>query len=190
VGLAAQHGLGMLSLTIVQPVEELARRIARYRELSQNAVPLTRVKNTQVAAYTLVHCASDMAQAEREYDVWGSVAWWYRAVIEFSIQWELPPMSDEELKERFPRLESMRNGTFDPQEFAKEDMVIVGDVDECLEKIERYQRIGCDAIICRMEFGYLPHETIMNSIDLLGTHIIPKLEKESRSFAVDGRASL
>jgi alkanesulfonate monooxygenase SsuD/methylene tetrahydromethanopterin reductase-like flavin-dependent oxidoreductase (luciferase family) len=188
VGLAGQHGLGMLSLTIVQPVEELARHIARYRELSRNAVPLTRVKNTKVAAYTLVHCASDMAQAEKEYDVWASVAWWYRTVIEFSIQWELPPMSDEELKERFPRLESMRNGTFDPQEFAKEDMVIVGDVDECMEKIERYQRIGCDAIICRMEFGYLPHETIMNSIDLLGTHVIPRLEKESRTLAVDGRA--
>ena len=67
-------------------------------------------------------------------------------------------------------------------------MIIVGEVDECTEKIERYQRVGCDAILCYMEFGHLPHESIMTSIDLLGTHVIPKLEKEARSFAVDGRA--
>jgi hypothetical protein len=50
--------------------------------------------------------------------------------------------------------------------------------------LERYQRIGCDAVLCYMQFGHLPHETIMTSIELLGTHVIPKLEKEARSFAV------
>ncbi len=34
-----------------------------------------------------------------------------------------------------------------------------------------------------MEFGGLPHETIMTSIELLGTKVIPKLEKKARSFA-------
>jgi alkanesulfonate monooxygenase SsuD/methylene tetrahydromethanopterin reductase-like flavin-dependent oxidoreductase (luciferase family) len=188
VDLAAKHGLGMLSLTIVQPVDELAKRIVRYRELSKKAVPLTRVVNTRVAPYTLVHCTPDMAEAEKTYDVWKSVAWWYTSLIDFAIQWELPPMSDEDLKKRFPLLEPSRNGTFDPREFAEKDMIIVGEPDECAEKIERYQRIGCDAILCYKEFGGLPHEKIMTSIELLGTKVIPKLEKEARSFAVDGRA--
>lgn len=188
VDLAAQYGLGMLSLTIVQPVDVLAKRIARYRELSKQATPLTRVHNTRVAPYTLVHCTPDMAKAEKEYDVWDSVAWWYTNQIEFLIQWELPPMTDEELTERFPLFEPARNGTFNPREFAEKDMIIVGELDECTEKIERYQRIGCDAILCYMEFGGLPHETIMTSIELLGTKVVPKLEKEARTFAVDGRA--
>jgi alkanesulfonate monooxygenase SsuD/methylene tetrahydromethanopterin reductase-like flavin-dependent oxidoreductase (luciferase family) len=188
VDLAAQYGLGMLSLTIVQPVDVLAKRIARYRELSKQATPLTKVHNTRVAPYTLVHCTPDMAKAEKEYDVWDSVAWWYTNQIEFLIQWELPPMTDEELTERFPLLEPARNGTFNPREFAEKDMIIVGELDECTEKIERYQRIGCDAILCYMEFGGLPHETIMTSIEMLGTKVVPKLEKEARTFAVDGRA--
>lgn len=97
-------------------------------------------------------------------------------------------MSDEDLKKRFPLLEPARNGTFDPRHFADEDMIIVGEVDECRDKIERYRRIGCDAILCYVQFGHLPHETIMTTIDLLGTNVIPHLEKEARSFAVDGRA--
>ena len=188
VDLAAQHGLGMLSLTIMFPVDDLAGRITRYREKVKNAVPLTKFVNNKVAPYTLVHCAPNMTKAEQDYDVWASVAHWYTSVLEFIIQWELPPMSDEETMRRFPLLESSRNGTFDPRHFAEQDMIIVGEVDECTEKIERYQRVGCDAILCYMEFGRLPHESIMTSIDLLGTHVIPKLEKEARSFAVDGRA--
>jgi alkanesulfonate monooxygenase SsuD/methylene tetrahydromethanopterin reductase-like flavin-dependent oxidoreductase (luciferase family) len=151
-------------------------------------VPLTKFVNNKVAPYTLVHCAPDMAQAEKDYDVWASVAHWYTSVLEFIIQWELPPMSDEAIMERFPLLESARNGTFDPRRFAEQDMIIVGEVDECTEKIERYQRVGCDAILCYMEFGYLPHDSIMTTIELLGTNVIPKLEKNARSFAVDGRA--
>jgi len=53
-------------------------------------------------------------------------------------------------------------------------MIIVGDVDQSEEKILRYQRIGCDAIACYTQFGHLPHKTIMTSIDLLGTKVIPK----------------
>jgi alkanesulfonate monooxygenase SsuD/methylene tetrahydromethanopterin reductase-like flavin-dependent oxidoreductase (luciferase family) len=187
VELAAKHGLGMLSLTIQRSVDNLAERIKSYRELSKEAVPLTRVRNTKVAPYTLVHCAPSMAEAE-QYDIWDHVAWWYTSLIDFAIMWELQQMSDEDLKKRFPLLEPARNGTFDPRHFADEDMIIVGDLAECTEKIERYQRIGCDSILCYMQFGHLPHETIMTSIELLGTNVIPKLEKEARSFHVDGRA--
>lgn len=185
VDLAARMGLGMLSMTIQMPVDTLAQRIARYRTLSKEAQPITRIVNNKVAPYTLVHCASSMAEAEN-YDIWSSVAWWYTHLIDFTIEWELPPMSDDELKKRFPNLDAARNATFDPRVFADQDMIIVGEVDECTEKIERYQRIGCDAILCYMQFGHLPHETIMNSIELLGTKVIPKLEKEARSFAMGG----
>jgi alkanesulfonate monooxygenase SsuD/methylene tetrahydromethanopterin reductase-like flavin-dependent oxidoreductase (luciferase family) len=189
VDMAANNGLGMLSLTLVRPVDELAQRIKRYRELIKDAKPLTKFVNNKVVPYTLVHCAPDMDKAQEEYNVWGSVAWWYTVRIDFAIQWELPPMSEDQLREHFPMRDSARDGTFDPRHFAEEDQIIVGDVEECREKIERYQRIGCDAIACYMEFGGLPHESIMTSIELLGTKIIPQLEKEAKSFAVDGRAS-
>ncbi|MFI5047662.1 MAG: LLM class flavin-dependent oxidoreductase, partial [Acidimicrobiia bacterium] len=61
VELAGRLGLGMLSLTIMQPVDELEKRIKIYREASANCTdPLTRVKNNKAAPYTLVHCAESM----------------------------------------------------------------------------------------------------------------------------------
>ena len=32
-------------------------------------------------------------------------------------------------------------------------------------------------------FGYLPHETVMKSVELLGTFVIPELAKRSASHA-------
>lgn len=188
VDLAAKLGLGMLSLTIQLPVDTLAQRIERYRRLSRDATPITRVRNDRVAPYTLVHCAPTMVAADA-YDVWGSVAWWYTHLIDFAIEWELPPMTDQQLQERFPLLQSAREGSFDPKVFADQDMIIVGDPDECLEKVERYRRVGCDALLCYMQFGHLPHESIMTSIELLGTKVIPKLEKDARTFATGAPAS-
>ena len=90
---AGEHGLGLLSLSILQPVEALAAEIAQYREAIARAKPLTRVLNsTSVAAYTLVHCADTMEQAERNR-IWESVWWWYKHLAEFTIEWELPNMS-------------------------------------------------------------------------------------------------
>jgi alkanesulfonate monooxygenase SsuD/methylene tetrahydromethanopterin reductase-like flavin-dependent oxidoreductase (luciferase family) len=188
VELAAKNGLGMLSLTIVVPFEKLAERIVRYRELIQHAVPLTRVLNNRVAPYTLVHCVPSIAEAEMRYNVWRSVAWWYETVTDFIIKWELSALAEDQLSQLFPLRDAIKSGSFDPHMFVQQDMIIVGEVDECREKIERYQRIGCDAILCYMEFGGLPHESIMTSIELLGTEIIPVLEKDARSFAVDGLA--
>jgi alkanesulfonate monooxygenase SsuD/methylene tetrahydromethanopterin reductase-like flavin-dependent oxidoreductase (luciferase family) len=186
VDLAAQMGLGMLSLTIQVPVDTLADRIKRYREISKTATPLTRVRNTRVAPYTLVACYSDLAKAEREYGIWDSVAWWYTHLLDFIIEWELPPMTDEQLHKQFPNLEAARNGSFDPKVFSDQDMIIVGDVDQCLDKFERYQRIGCDAVLAYVQFGHLPHEAIMESIELIGTKIIPQLEKNRSVFPTGG----
>ena len=46
------------------------------------AQPITRVKNNRVAAYTLVHCADSMEQAEAN-GIWDSVWWWYKNLAEF-----------------------------------------------------------------------------------------------------------
>ena len=48
---------------------------------------------------------------------------------------------------------------------------------QCLEKLARYQAIGCDSVICYMQFGQLKHNEIMESIEMLGKHVIPTLEQ-------------
>ena len=41
----------------------------------------------------------------------------------------------------------------------------------------RYAELGVDELICYVQFGYLSHESIMRTIELLGTKVIPELEK-------------
>jgi alkanesulfonate monooxygenase SsuD/methylene tetrahydromethanopterin reductase-like flavin-dependent oxidoreductase (luciferase family) len=55
-------------------------------------------------------------------------------------------------------------------------MIIVGDVDRCIEKMQRYADLGVDQLLCYVQFGALPHEAVMRSIELLGTKVIPALE--------------
>ena len=74
-------------------------------------------------------------------------------------------------------LDKQARGDFDIEQFDKEDMVIVGTPDECLKKCLKYDEIGVDQLLCYLNFGYLPNEAVMKSIELLGTYVIPALAK-------------
>jgi alkanesulfonate monooxygenase SsuD/methylene tetrahydromethanopterin reductase-like flavin-dependent oxidoreductase (luciferase family) len=52
-------------------------------------------------------------------------------------------------------------------------MVIVGDVDHCIRKIERYQKAGLDHFIA-LQADRIPHDAVMRSIELFGREVIPR----------------
>src|SRR5262245_49861727 len=80
---AGEHGLGLLSFSIMQPLEKMAEAVRDYRAASVRAKPLTAVTTNKVAAYTLVHCADSMAQAEAN-GIWESCGWWYQNLAQFT----------------------------------------------------------------------------------------------------------
>lgn len=173
---AGKYGLGLLSFALFQPVEAMKAVIDVYREAAREPDLLTRVHNNRVGVYTLVHCADDMDEA-RDYGLWDSVFWWYKNNAEFTLKWELPNLSPEEQEAVFPLLKPSIDGDIDVEAYQAEDMIIVGDPDECLRKILRYDEAGVDNLLCYMQFGDLPPEKVLRSIELLGTHVIPELEK-------------
>jgi alkanesulfonate monooxygenase SsuD/methylene tetrahydromethanopterin reductase-like flavin-dependent oxidoreductase (luciferase family) len=173
---AGAMGLGLLSLSIMRPLEQVAQTIALYRRAAAQAKPITRVTNNQLAVYTLVHCADTMAQAEAN-GIWEALWWWYSNLAEFTLQWEFPHASDEDRQKMFPILDARRTSPPDPREFSQADMIIVGDPDECLRKMLRYAELGVDRLLCYLQFGHLPHASVMRSIELLGTHVIPELAR-------------
>ena len=171
---AGSLGLGLLSFSILQPIERMAEHIRQYRAGAARATPITRVATNKVAAYTLVHCADSMAQCEAN-GIWDSVWWWYKNLAEFTREWELPHLSQEEQDRVFPLLKRQLDGDFDAHEFDDADMIIVGDPEQCLEKMTRYEELGVDQLICYVQFGHLEHEAVMRTIELLGTEVIPEL---------------
>ena len=183
---AGKYGLGLLSFALMQPVEAMAKVIDVYRNAQADAAePITRVRNDRVGAYTLVHCTDDMDEAA-EYGLWDSVRWWYQHLAEFTLEWELPNLTPEEQDAVFPLLKPTIEGNIDIQRYTDEDMIIVGTPEECLEKILRYEEAGVDQLLCYVQFGTLPHEKVMRNLELLGTKVIPELEK--RGHRVDYKA--
>jgi alkanesulfonate monooxygenase SsuD/methylene tetrahydromethanopterin reductase-like flavin-dependent oxidoreductase (luciferase family) len=183
---AGRHGIGLLSFALLQPVEKMAKTIQVYRDAqSENEPLLTRVRNDRAGAYTLVHCTDDMEEAAA-YGLWDSVKWWYQHLAEFTLEWELPNLSPEERDAVFPLLKPTIEGNIDVQRYTDEDMIIVGTPDECLEKILRYEEAGVDELLCYVQFGKLPHDKVMRNLELLGTQVIPRLEK--RGHRVDYQA--
>jgi alkanesulfonate monooxygenase SsuD/methylene tetrahydromethanopterin reductase-like flavin-dependent oxidoreductase (luciferase family) len=183
---AGRAGFGLLSFSLLQPVEAMANIISIYRdELKGCDTPLTRVRNDRVGAYTLVHCCDDPEEAAA-YGLWDSVTWWYRHLAEFTLQWELPHFSEEERFKTFPLLRPAVEGNVDVSRYLEQDMIVIGTPDECLEKIIRYEEAGVDQLLCYMQFGMLPHEKVMRSLELLGTKVIPTLE--ARGHRVDYQA--
>lgn len=188
---AGLDGFGLLSFALLQPVEVMADIINQYRAAQLEAelegrAPLTKVRNDRVGAYTLVHCTDDM-DAANGYGLWDSIAWWYRHLAEFTLAWEAPNLSPEEQAKVFPLLQHILAGTVDVQNYIDQDMIIVGTPEQCLEKIIRYDEAGVDQLLCYVQFGMLPHEKVMRNLELLGTQVIPELER--RGHRVDVRAA-
>lgn len=183
--MAGENGCGLLCFSIMQPLDKLASIVRTYREAQKSAVPLTGVHTNKVGVYTLVHCAEsrDSFATNR---VWESMWWWYKGLAEFHLKWEMAHLSDEQKAEAFPLLEAKMANEFDIEHFDREDMVIAGTPDECLEKLLRWEEIGVDQLLCYLNFGYLPHEAVLKSIELLGTRVLPELQKRGAARLAAG----
>ena len=173
--MAGENGLGLLCFSILQPLSKLEPLIKSYREAAARAKPITNVSTDQVGIYTLVHC-SDSRDRFDTNRLWDSMWWWYKTASQFIIRWELAHLPAEDQAKAFPLLEKQAKGDFDITEFDKQDMVIVGTPEECLEKFLKYEEVGVDQMLCYTKFGYLPHEAVMRSIELLGDYVIPRLK--------------
>jgi alkanesulfonate monooxygenase SsuD/methylene tetrahydromethanopterin reductase-like flavin-dependent oxidoreductase (luciferase family) len=187
---AGEKGLGLLSFALLQPVEKMAEIIRVYRAAQSTARPedmLTRVKNDRVGVYTLVHCYDDPDEA-CAYGVWESVNWWYQNHAEFTLQWELGTLPKEEKAKVFPRLQQVAAGEVPIDYYQNEDMIIIGTPDECLHKILRYEAAGVDQLLCYIQFGILPHDKVMRTLELLAKEVMPKLEE--RGHRVDATVTV
>jgi alkanesulfonate monooxygenase SsuD/methylene tetrahydromethanopterin reductase-like flavin-dependent oxidoreductase (luciferase family) len=180
---AGDLGLGLLSLSILQPLEVVARHIAEYRAAALDPHPLTGVTTNKTAVYTLVHCADSLAQCEAN-GIWDSVWWWYKNLAEFILEWDSQHLTPTEREQIFPLLGQRAAGDFSPAEFHEHDMIIVGDPDQCIEKMLHYESLGVDELICYVQFGQLSHEAVMRCIELLGTEIIPELRAREVDVSV------
>jgi alkanesulfonate monooxygenase SsuD/methylene tetrahydromethanopterin reductase-like flavin-dependent oxidoreductase (luciferase family) len=56
-------------------------------------------------------------------------------------------------------------------------MIVVGDPEQCFNKMKHYADLGVDELICYVQFGYHSGESTLKTIELLGKEVLPELEK-------------
>ena len=50
---------------------------------------------------------------------------------------------------------------------------VVGDPQRCVEAAKRYEEVGVDLLLCLVNPYKIPHEQVMQSIELMGREVIP-----------------
>jgi hypothetical protein len=50
-----------------------------------------------------------------------------------------------------------------------------------IRKMENYERIGVDHLLCYMQFGGMKHEHVLKSIELIGKHVVPHFKARERA---------
>ena len=187
--LAGKNGIGILGLTIFVSVPQLEERVRAYKEALKTAKPVGKFINDQVGAFTIVHTAETRQQA---IDNGGTDAAINYLLYAFRVlggganpgdagmkreraadDIKSTPYRDLIAKE-YPIIHKMMKNECTFEDLDQEDMVIVGSVDECARKVERYRKAGLDHFISLMQADRIPHEKVMRSIELFGKEIIPR----------------
>jgi alkanesulfonate monooxygenase SsuD/methylene tetrahydromethanopterin reductase-like flavin-dependent oxidoreductase (luciferase family) len=176
--LAGKKGLGLLSFTIGVPPEELAGRIRLYRKALEQAEPIGKVANGRAATFTMVHCAETAAEARA--NAAESFEWYARRGVEQIAtlgHWQ-QELHHDLATYQYTKAMAQIDTKFLTFDFLESTgACIVGDPERCIETARRYRAAGCDILLCLVQPWKIPHEKVMKSIELLGKHVIPALER-------------
>ena len=188
--LAGRNGIGVLGLTIFVSVPQIAERIVAYRNALKTAKPVGQTINDQVGAFTVVHCAETQEEAIANGATQAAVDYLTYAFKVFAGGLQPEQSGDPDahaddesaapylyLVKEYPLIPKMMRGEMRYEELDQEDMVIVGDPDKCIRKLERYQAAGIDRVLCLMQVGEIPHEKVLQSLELFGKHVIPHFSR-------------
>jgi hypothetical protein len=74
-------------------------------------------------------------------------------------------------------MKPLAEGNIPVDTFMDADMIICGDADTCYEKMKHYADLGVDELLCYVQFGYLPHDSIMKTLEIIGKEVMPEIEK-------------
>lgn len=195
---AGHKGVGMLGLTLVQPLPELARRVGIYRDAVKDAEPVGKAVNNRTAAFTYVYCA----ETEREAIEDGApdaAAWYLEKIFAYYRKQEAAqsvgvlaapsalrpeaPVDEAAAKTPAGILAILAQGGHVPAEefhavFTRENQAIIGTPEQVVKQMREYQDTGLDQLMCFVQGGpSLPHEKIVKSLKLMGEKVLPHFQR-------------
>ena len=180
--IAGRLGLGLLTLVVATPPDQVAQRIEMYDTAAKNPEPIGPVINNRKAVFYMGHCAETdekaRAQAERSFVSYVSVAGRNAARLRAQIAAQGGGGADA------PTRPGVNPNDADTSDFTMEYMLdnrtaICGSPDTCIRQIEDILKyVKVDEIMLMQQFWAMSHEETMKSIELFGKHVIPHFAKQ------------
>lgn len=206
-GLAGERGVGALATTLLSTVEFISEMLAVYDAgIARSSGPVGKFQNAEKGVFTFVHCAetTDEAIASRASE---AALWYVNAAPRIfsvprtvwtnmirgtasedraqSVSDQNDVMVDMDPNDPHPIVRVMNRQALgydlDPVEVYEAleplDSVIVGDVETCRRKMEKYADAGVDRLLCLMQYGGLSHEQTMSSLRLVGDAFVDEFSQ-------------
>ena len=174
--LAGKMGLGLLAFTLLIGPEDLAKRIALYHSGIKEAKPVGAFVNDQAATFALGLCAETNKAAKEAAAE--SIMWYTRKAFEYVgsvLAWteELGGGKALATYEYMKKMMGVDLNAMSYDYMADGNMVLSGDPETCLRQAWTYQQAGTEMLLCHMQTYKVTHQQVMNSIRLIGQHVIP-----------------
>jgi len=173
-------GLGLCSFAVGLPPAEVKRKIDIYRRaVSACRSPIGAFVHDEAATFTMALCARERGNALAAAR--DSFEWYPRTGAR-----QIAALTDW-MAERHQEL-----GTYgyaaDMKSHDDQGMLdllsldylvdanacVVGTPEECVESCRAYEEAGVDLLLCLVNPYNVPHETVMETIELMGTEVIPR----------------
>jgi hypothetical protein len=202
--MAGKLGVGVLSLTLLRPFTELEKTLKIFREAQAGErTPVNPdMVNDQAGAFTFVYCAPTLDEVI--HDGAPKAAAWYMAKV-YALYGSIPVKEGEAgyhfARDRAAQIAAIEQSGDSPgrqmmlrmlddepvsnEDFYEamdaENQIVLGTPDQVIKKLEAYEGIGLDRMMCMVMGGPdLPSDKIVNSIKLMGETVIPHFHSRDK----------
>jgi alkanesulfonate monooxygenase SsuD/methylene tetrahydromethanopterin reductase-like flavin-dependent oxidoreductase (luciferase family) len=172
-------GLGLCSFAVGLPPDEVKRKIDIYREaVARCDAPLGASVHNEAATFTMALCSEDEREAwdvARESFEWypkkgarqiAEVAEWmaerHQELGNYSYAADMKQVDDDGSLELLSLDYLVAAGA-----------CVLGTPDQCIEACKKYEEAGVDLLLCLVNPYKIPHDKVMQTIELMGTKVIP-----------------
>lgn len=173
-------GLGLCSFAVGVSPEEVKKKIDIYREaVASCTAPIGSFVNDQAATFSMAVCAPTQEEAwetARE-----SFEWYPKAgarLIGSLAGWMAEQQQDlGNYGYAADMAQHDRDGSLDLlslEYLVDSGACVLGTPEQCIETCRRYEAAGVDLLLCLVNPYDISHEAVMQTIELIGTHVIPE----------------
>ncbi len=193
---AAENGLGALAFSFINP-DDAARWVTDYEQaFAERCVPIGRAVNPTIACATNMMCHQDEREATRR-GLEGANFFGY-SLGHYYVYGEHRPATTNLWRDFQNRrkarghdaaveaaLESEMLGAELADQGTAGVRVAIGTPEQLRKFLRRYEAAGVDQIIFVQQSGRIPHEHIMESLELMGREVLPEFRERDEKLRAE-----